>query len=264
MSSALPRWRARRNALRNISHSIVPLAETGHILRLSPAMNTSAIRMNNVTKVFSQGANQVRALDGVSLVLPAQHFIAVMGASGSGKSTLLHVVAGLARVTSGEVALFDRVISSMSDDELTRFRRMHIGLIFQSFNLLPTLNALENAALPLIINGAKLSEARAKATDLLALVGLSDRLTHRPDELSGGQQQRVAIARALINEAPLLLADEPTGNLDSHTGEEILQLLRSLVAERQRTIVMVTHDQNAAGYADQVIRLQDGRIVNNE
>jgi putative ABC transport system ATP-binding protein len=184
-----------------------------------------------------------------------------MGASGSGKSTLLHVAAGLARPTSGEIASFDQVITALTDDALTRFRRTHIGLIFQAFNLLPTLNAIENVALPLIINGVRLNAARAKAKDLLALVGLSDRLMHRPDELSGGQQQRVAIARALINEAPLLLADEPTGNLDSHTGEEILQLLRALVTEHQRTIIMVTHDQHAASYADRVIHLQDGKIL---
>jgi putative ABC transport system ATP-binding protein len=224
-------------------------------------IDTTAIRLSRVTKIYTQGVNEVRALDGVSLVIPDRCFVAVMGASGSGKSTLLHVLAGLARITSGEMIVHDQVISAMPDDDLTRFRRTHVGLIFQAFNLLPTLNALENVALPLIINGASPNGARAKARELLALVGLSDRLAHRPDELSGGQQQRVAIARALINEAPLLLADEPTGNLDSHTGEEILQLLRSLVADQQRTLVMVTHDQRAAGYADQVIRLQDGKIV---
>ncbi len=228
-------------------------------------MNVSAaLRLNNVTKVYTQGVNEVRALDNLSLTIPAQHFVAVMGASGSGKSTLLHVAAGLARPTSGEIVSFDQVITALTDDALTRFRRTHIGLIFQSFNLLPTLNAIENVALPLIINGARLNTARTKAKDLLALVGLSERLSHRPDELSGGQQQRVAIARALINEAPLLLADEPTGNLDSHTGEEILQLLRALVTEQRRTLIMVTHDQRAASYADQVIHLQDGRIVTNE
>jgi putative ABC transport system ATP-binding protein len=220
-----------------------------------------AIRLNNVSKVYTQGRTEVRALNGLTLSIPARQFVAVMGASGSGKSTLLHIVAGLARPSSGEIHLFDQAIHSLSDDQLTQLRRTHIGLIFQSFNLLPTLSALENVALPLLINGARLSAARAKAKTLLALVGLSDRLAHRPDELSGGQQQRVAIARALINEAPLLLADEPTGNLDSHTGEEILQLLHALVADRQRTIVMVTHDLRAAGYADQVIELKDGQVV---
>jgi putative ABC transport system ATP-binding protein len=224
----------------------------------------TALRLDNVTKVYMQGVNEVRALDGLSLMIPVQHFVAVMGASGSGKSTLLHVAAGLARPTSGEITSFDQVITALNDDALTRFRRTHIGLIFQAFNLLPTLNAIENVALPLIIDGARLNAARAKARDLLALVGLSDRLSHRPDELSGGQQQRVAIARALINEAPLLLADEPTGNLDSHTGEEILQLLRTLVTEQQRTLIMVTHDQRAASYANQVIHLQDGKIVTSD
>ncbi len=224
-------------------------------------MNDSAIRLNRVSKVFSQGASQIRALDDVTLTLPAQRFMAVMGASGSGKSTLLHLLAGLARPTSGDIALFDRVITQLNDDQLTELRRTGIGLIFQSFNLLPTLNALENVALPLLINGRSLDAAQQQARPWLALVGLSDRLTHRPDELSGGQQQRVAIARALINDAPLLLADEPTGNLDSHTGEDILRLLRSLVDEQRRTIVMVTHDQHAAGYADQIIRLQDGQVL---
>ncbi len=214
-----------------------------------------------LARFTTQGHTEVRALNGLTVNIPARQFVAVMGASGSGKSTLLYIVAGLARPSSGEIQLFDQAIHTMSDDQLTQLRRTRIGLIFQSFNLLPTLSALENVALPLLINGARLSAARAKAKTLLALVGLSDRLAHRPDELSGGQQQRVAIARALINEAPLLLADEPTGNLDSHTGEEILQLLHALVADQQRTIVMVTHDLRAAGYADQVIELKDGQVV---
>jgi putative ABC transport system ATP-binding protein len=223
--------------------------------------STLAIRLDHVSKVYTQGRTEVRALDGLTLSIPARQFIVVMGASGSGKSTLLHIVAGLARPSSGEIHLFDQAIHTLNDDQLTQLRRTRIGLIFQSFNLLPTLSALENVALPLLINGARLSAAHAKAKTLLALVGLSDRLAHRPDELSGGQQQRVAIARALINEAPLLLADEPTGNLDSRTGEEILQLLHALVTEQQRTIVMVTHDLRAAGYADQVIELKDGQVV---
>jgi putative ABC transport system ATP-binding protein len=184
-----------------------------------------------------------------------------MGASGSGKSTLLHLIAGLAHPTSGEIVLFDQTISAMNDDQLTQYRRTHVGLIFQSFNLMPTMSALENIALPLLINGARLKEARQRARQYLEIVGLSDRAAHRPDELSGGQQQRVAIARALINDAPLLLADEPTGNLDSATGEEILQLLHTLVSNRSRTIMMVTHDTRAASYADRIITLRDGKII---
>ncbi|HLF26166.1 MAG TPA: ABC transporter ATP-binding protein [Anaerolineae bacterium] len=220
-----------------------------------------AVRLTNVHKVYAQGKLAVAALNGVSLTIPDGQFVAVMGASGSGKSTLLHLVAGLARATTGDIALYARAISAMSDDELTHFRRTRVGLIFQSFNLLPTLNALENVALPLLINGARLPAARARATTFLDSVGLSDRATHRPDELSGGQQQRVAIARALINEAPLLLADEPTGNLDSQTGAEILRLLRALATEHGRTVVMVTHDPRAAGFADRVITLRDGQVV---
>ena len=220
-----------------------------------------AVRLTEVRKVYQQGKAQVTALDDVTLTIAARQFVAIMGASGSGKSTLLHVAAGLARPTSGEVALFDRVISAMSDDQLTLFRRAQIGLIFQTFNLLPTMNALENAALPLLIKRTSMREARERAAGWLDRVGLSDRQAHRPDELSGGQQQRVAIARALVHDAPLLLADEPTGNLDSKTGEEILSLLRSLVTEHGRTVVMVTHDMQAASYADRVILLVDGKAV---
>jgi putative ABC transport system ATP-binding protein len=220
-----------------------------------------AVKLTNVTKVYQQGKTSINALNGVSLAIPARQFVAVMGASGSGKSTLLHVVAGLARVTSGQIALFGEAIGALNDNQLTAFRRRRIGLIFQSFNLLPTLNALENVALPLLINGRSMREARERAAGLIDVVGLGDRKAHRPDELSGGQQQRVAIARALINEAPLLLADEPTGNLDSHTGEEVLDLLHALVSEHGRTVVMVTHDHNAASYADRVVILKDGQAV---
>jgi putative ABC transport system ATP-binding protein len=220
-----------------------------------------AVRLAQVSKVYAQGKTQVGALNRVSLVIPDRQFVAVMGPSGSGKSTLLHVMAGLARATSGDVALFDRVLSVMNDDQLTLFRRKHIGLIFQTFNLLPTLNAIENVALPLLIDSVGLSNARKRASAWLDVVGLSDRAVHRPDEMSGGQQQRVAIARALVNEAPLLLADEPTGNLDSKTGEDILGLLRALVTEHGRTVVMVTHDARAAGCADRVVTLKDGQVV---
>jgi len=221
----------------------------------------SAVTLTDVTKVYHQGSTPVRALDGVSLSIADRQFVTVMGASGSGKSTLLHLVAGLARPTSGEITLFGQTISVLNDDQLTHFRRTQVGLIFQSFNLLPTMSALENIALPLLINGARLGNARQRASDYLKTVGLSDRASHRPDELSGGQQQRVAIARALINDAPLLLADEPTGNLDSKTGEEILQLLHTLVNDRGRTIIMVTHDARAASYADRIITLKDGQVM---
>ena len=220
-----------------------------------------AIRLANVHKVYMQGQTQVNALNGVTLDLAARQFAVVMGASGSGKSTLLHVVAGLARPTGGDITLFEQTISAMNDDQLTLFRRRHIGLIFQTFNLLPTLTAVENVALPLLINGVGMAEARRQAKVWLDTVDLTDRAAHRPDELSGGQQQRVAIARALIYEAPLLLADEPTGNLDSQTGEDILRLLRRIVDEQRRTVVMVTHDPRAASYADRILTLKDGQVV---
>jgi len=220
-----------------------------------------AIYLKNVSKTYQQGKVTVTALDAVSLTIPKGQFVAIMGASGSGKSTLLHLIAGLTTPTSGQVILNDQNISAMNDDALTRFRRTHIGLIFQAFNLLPTLSALENVCLPMVINGSRINSVRDQAVRWLELVGLGDRLTHRPDELSGGQQQRVAIARALINEAPLLLADEPTGNLDSKTGEDVLTLMREIVTDQRRTIIMVTHDPKAAAYADRIITLSDGRII---
>lgn len=222
---------------------------------------STMIQLTQVSKVYPQGRVTVRALDGVTLNVMQGQFIAIMGASGSGKSTLLHLIAGLTTPTEGEVLLNGQNISRMSDDALTRFRRTQVGLIFQAFNLLPTLSAVENVALPALINGQQMAAVEQQATTLLTQVGLADRLQHRPDELSGGQQQRVAIARALMTNPPLLLADEPTGNLDSKTGEDVLLLLRELASEHQRTIVIVTHDPKAAAYADQIITLRDGRIV---
>ena len=220
-----------------------------------------AVQLENVTKIFTAGKTQVKALDDVSLGIPAGQFIAIMGASGSGKSTLLHLAAGLTTPTSGKVLLFGQDTSQMGDKVLTLFRRRHVGLIFQSFNLMPTMTALENVSLPLLIDRKALREVRPRAEELLRMVDLTERGQHRPDELSGGQQQRVAIARALINDAPLLLADEPTGNLDSKTGESMLVLLRQLVKEHGRTVVMVTHDSKAASYADHIITLSDGRVM---
>lgn len=227
----------------------------------TPTTTTTAVQLNNVTKTYKQGKTEVQALRNVSLQIAAGQFIAIMGASGSGKSTLLHLCAGLSTPTSGEVWLFGQNVSTLHDDALTLFRRHHIGLIFQAFNLMPTMSALENVCLPLLIDRRPLKEVAPKAEKLLEIVGLRDRAAHRPDELSGGQQQRVAIARALVNEASLLLADEPTGNLDSKTGEDILHLLRELVVDHGRTVVMVTHDPKAAAYADRVITLSDGQII---
>ena len=223
--------------------------------------NGLAVELRNVSKVYRQGAIPVCALDGVSLRVPAGAFLAVMGASGSGKSTLLHIAAGLTTPDTGDVSLFGKVLQRLTDDELTRFRREHVGLIFQTFNLLPTMTALENVGLPLLIQGKPLGSIRLRALALLEAVGLADRRDHRPDELSGGQQQRVAIARALISEAPLLLADEPTGNLDSHAGKEVLGLIHDLARQHARTVIMVTHAPDAAAIADSVVHLADGQIV---
>jgi putative ABC transport system ATP-binding protein len=218
------------------------------------------IRATDVCKVYQQGDNQITALAGVSLEIPRGAFAAVMGQSGSGKSTLLHLIGGLDRPTSGELLVDDRLIGQMSDDHVTLFRRSKIGFIFQFFNLLPTLTAAENIALPFVLDGRSKSEADERAGALLAKVGLQHRQQHLPEELSGGEIQRVAIARALAFNPPILLADEPTGNLDTKNGLAILDLLRQVNQQDGCTIVMVTHSEEAAGYADRKIYLRDGKV----
>ena len=218
------------------------------------------IRCTEVFKVYQQGDNQITALAGVSLEIPQGAFAAVMGQSGSGKSTLLHLIGGLDRPSSGELLVADRLIGQMSDDHVTLFRRSKIGFIFQFFNLLPTLSAAENVALPFVLDGRSKAEADQRAATLLAKVGLQHRRHHLPEELSGGEIQRVAIARALAFNPPILLADEPTGNLDSKNGLAILDLLRHVNQQDGCTIVMVTHSQEAAAYADRKIFLRDGRV----
>jgi putative ABC transport system ATP-binding protein len=218
------------------------------------------IRLIDVHKTFKQGANEITALAGVSLEISKGEFVAVMGPSGSGKSTLLHLIGGLDRPTRGDVAVGGKVISQMGDDEVTLYRRENIGFVFQFFNLLPTLTAIENAALPAILDGRTETEARARSAALLERVGLSGRADHLPEELSGGEIQRLAIARALVFSPPILLADEPTGNLDSKTGGAILQLMRDINRQETSTVVMVTHDRSAAAVGDRVIHLKDGVI----
>jgi putative ABC transport system ATP-binding protein len=218
------------------------------------------IRCTDVCKLYQQGDNQITALAGVTLEIPQGAFAAVMGQSGSGKSTLLHLIGGLDRPTSGELLVDDRLIGQMSDDQVTLFRRRRIGFIFQFFNLLPTLSAAENVALPFVLDGRSKNEADERAAALLAKVGLQHRQQHLPEELSGGEIQRVAIARALAFNPPILLADEPTGNLDSKNGLAILDLLRQVNRQDGCTIVMVTHSDEAAGYADRKIYLRDGRV----
>ncbi len=220
------------------------------------------IQLENVSREYGDG-KVVYALDHVSLRIGPGERAAVMGPSGSGKSTLLNLVCGLDEPTSGEVRIDGTNIASLDDDRRTRLRREKIGMVFQTFNLLATLTALENVALPLRLNGASKKEANSRAKTMLEKVGLGARTMHRPDDMSGGERQRVAIARALIFQPPVLLADEPTGNLDSKTGEEILALLDALHREFNTTILMVTHNEEAAQHCDRVIRLRDGKVVSS-
>ena len=219
----------------------------------------AAVLAEGLGRRYGDGEAAINALADVSIAFPRGQFAAVMGPSGSGKSTLLHCLAGLDRPTAGAVVIDGTPLADLSDRDLTVLRRSAIGFVFQSFNLLPMLTARENVALPLRIAGTRDSDARVEA--MLGEVGLADRAGHRPSELSGGQQQRVAIARALVTEPTVIFADEPTGNLDSASGQEILDLLRRAVDERGRTVVMVTHDPRAATIADRVVLLSDGRVV---
>jgi putative ABC transport system ATP-binding protein len=220
------------------------------------------IQLTNVTKSYG-AESAVLALKNISLRIGKAERVAVMGPSGSGKSTLLNLVCGLDEPTSGSVMVEGVELSGLTDDARTRLRREKIGMIFQTFNLLTTLTALENVALPLRLQGLRKKEAEASAAEMLGHVGLKGRTAHRPDELSGGERQRVAIARALIFRPPLLLGDEPTGNLDSTTGDDILRLLDDLQQEYQSTLLMVTHNAEAAGFCNRIITLHDGQIVSD-
>ncbi len=221
---------------------------------------TTMIELKNVSRIYLHGAREILALQNVTLVIKAGEFLSVMGASGSGKSTLLNLIGGLDRPTHGEVYIDNMPLHGISDDELTLLRRRRVGFIFQFFNLLPILTAAENVGLPLLLEGIPFSKVRPAAETVLQKVGLSGRTEHRPEQLSGGEMQRVAIARALITNPTVLLADEPTGNLDSHTSTGIFNLLKDLHDEGQ-TIVMVTHDPRAAAYGTRTITIRDGRIA---
>jgi putative ABC transport system ATP-binding protein len=218
-----------------------------------------AVELRGVRRQYGRGGGAVHALAGVDLALPHGTFTAIMGPSGSGKSTLMHCLAGLDTATAGSVWLGDTELTSLRDDQLTTLRRQRVGFVFQSFNLLPVLDALENITLPMQLAGQRPDRAWLDA--VIARLGLRERLAHRPHELSGGQQQRVAIARALLPRPDVVFADEPTGNLDSRTGAEVLGLLRSSVKETGQTVVMVTHDPSAAAYADRVVLLADGALA---
>ncbi|MFE1767459.1 ABC transporter ATP-binding protein [Streptomyces angustmyceticus] len=227
----------------------------------APRTTTAAARATDLTKVYGQGETQVVALDAVSVEFRQAEFTAIMGPSGSGKSTLMHCMAGLDSISGGSALIGETELNGLKDKHLTRLRRDKIGFIFQAFNLLPTLNALENITLPMDIAGRK--PDRAWLDRVVETVGLAGRLKHRPGQLSGGQQQRVAVARALASRPEIIFADEPTGNLDSRSGAEILGFLRNSVRELGQTVVMVTHDPVAASYADRVVFLADGRIVDD-
>jgi ABC-type lipoprotein export system ATPase subunit len=218
------------------------------------------IRCLDVRKTYKQGDNEITALAGISLDIAQGTFTVIMGPSGSGKSTLLHLIGGLDRPSSGDLLVDGRLIGQMADDQVTLFRRNKIGFVFQFFNLLPTLTDLENVALPLVLDGRAQGEAEQRAEALLRKIGLNERKKHLPEELSGGEIQRVAMARALAFDPPILLADEPTGNLDSKNGEAILSLLRQISSEERCTVVMVTHSDEAASYGDRRIYLRDGRV----
>jgi len=222
------------------------------------------VRVRDVVKHYRQGEATVRAVDGISLEVAAGEFVSIMGPSGSGKSTLLHLVGALDVPDAGEVFLGDRPLAALGDDDLTLLRRRTIGFVFQSFNLLPTLSAAENVGLPLLLDGSAPADAGARARRLLDLVGLGHRAEHRPDRLSGGEMQRVAIARALVTDPLVLLADEPTGNLDSRTGAEVLELMRTLGDRLGQTILTVTHDRRAAAWGDRIVHLRDGKIERDE
>jgi len=222
------------------------------------------LTVKSLEKSYTRGKEAVHALRGVDLEILEGQFVSIMGPSGSGKSTLLHLMGGLDRPTRGEVILRGESIAGMSDTELSLFRRKKLGFIFQFFNLLPTLSALENVCLPRLLGSESIKKIEPRARELLTLMGLENRMDHKPDQLSGGEMQRVAIARALISDPALILADEPTGNLDTKTGEAILELLREMSKTTGKTIVMVTHDPKAASYGNRLIRMKDGALESDE
>ena len=223
-----------------------------------------AIQVKNLYKIFRVGNEKVRALNGVDLTIYKGEFCAIVGTSGSGKSTMLNMLAGLEKPTKGEVIVAGEHLEKMNENQLVKFRREHVGFIFQSFNLLGTMNAIENVALPLTFRGVDKKIREAKAVEMLKLVGLPKHMKHRPNEMSGGQQQRVALARALVLDPEIIFADEPTGNLDSKTSAEVLGLMRKVVTEKNQTMVMVTHDNHLAGFADRIFHIIDGKIVKIE
>ena len=231
---------------------------------MEEAKKPVVIRVKNLKKTYYIGETSVHALNGVDFSIYKGEFIAIVGTSGSGKSTLLNMLAGLEKPSSGEIIVAGQHIERMTETELVNFRREHVGFIFQSFNLMPTMNSIENVALPLTFRGMKKDKREKLARAALKLVGLTKTMKHRPTQMSGGQQQRVGVARALVLNPEIIFADEPTGNLDSATSEEVMTLMQLVVKEHGMTLIMVTHDNHLATYADRVFRIIDGRIVSIE
>ncbi len=223
-------------------------------------MEENIIRIRDVKKVYQMGSESIRAIDGISLNIRQGEVCCLFGKSGSGKSTLLNLIAGLEKPTEGKILFHKKHIERMDEDQLANFRRQYVGFVFQSYNLLPTLTALENVTLPLIFKGVPVKERNERAMEMLKAVGLEERAKHKPFEMSGGQQQRVSIARAFVNEPPVVFADEPTGNLDTKTTYEMMDLITGMANKNNQTLVIVTHDLELAEYADRIVVLQDGKI----
>lgn len=222
------------------------------------------IQVKDLYKIYRVGDTKVRALNGVDFTIYKGEFCSIVGTSGSGKSTLLNMLAGLEKPTKGEIVIAGEHMEKKTENQLVKFRREHIGFIFQSFNLMSTMNAVENVALPLTFQGVRKAQRMKKAGELLDLVGLKKYKKHKPTQMSGGQQQRVGVARALVVEPEIVFADEPTGNLDSNTSEEVMRLMQKVVREKNQTLVMVTHDNHLAGFADRIFHIKDGKIVKIE
>lgn len=227
-------------------------------------MAQPVIQVKDLYKIYRVGETRVRALNGVDFTIERGNFCSIVGTSGSGKSTLLNMLAGLEKPTKGEIIIAGEHMETKTENQLVAFRREHIGFIFQSFNLLGTMNAIENVALPLTFQGMDKRRRNQKAEDMLNLVGLTKHKKHRPNQMSGGQQQRVGVARALVVEPEIIFADEPTGNLDSNTSVEVMDLMKKVVREKNQTLVMVTHDNYLAGFADVILHIKDGKIVQIE
>ena len=218
------------------------------------------IEVKNVTKIYKVGTERITALDNVSFTINKGDFCCLLGSSGSGKSTLLNLMAGIEKISKGEILIHGKDVCKMGEQQLAKFRQKYLGFVFQSYNLLPALNAIENVSLPLVFKEVKAKERVNRAKEMLIAVGLKERMKHKPNQMSGGQQQRVGIARAFVTNPEIVFADEPTGNLDSKTANEIMEIIKKIATEKKQTIVMVTHDVNMAKYANKIVHIHDGHI----